>query len=112
MNSTVNYGEVYFEIDGKALLDENASVLYAPVMDNRADLPYDMPSDISLGMHTLTAVYMVSPTISVTDTKTLTIIENIPEGAGDGDAWQNPQNRDGQQISRCFGCSGHSILPL
>ncbi len=96
MNTTVNYGKVYFEIDGKALLDENASVLYAPVMDNRADLPYDMPSDISLGMHTLTAVYMVSPTISVTDTKTLTIIENIPEGAGDDGETPSEDGKQGR----------------
>ncbi len=83
MNTTVNYGKVYFEIDGKALVNENGSVLYAPVKANRADLPYDMPEDISLGNHTLTVVYLYDDSILATDNKTLTIIENIPEGAGD-----------------------------
>ena len=82
-NITVNQGQVYFKIDDKELLDENGSTLYAPVKDNRADLPYDMPIDISLGNHTLTAVYLYDDNILATDNKTLTIIENIPEGAGD-----------------------------
>ena len=83
-NSTINQGQVYFEIDGKALLDENGVIVYAPVKDNRADLPYDMPTDISLGKHSLTAVYLYDDNILAKD-KTLTIIENIPEGAGDED---------------------------
>ena len=85
LNGTVNYGSVYFEIDGIPLVDENGSILYAPVEDNWADLPYDMPKEISLGNHTLTALYPENNTILATDNKTLTIIENIPEGAGDED---------------------------
>ncbi len=81
-NTTINQGKVYFEIDGKAIVDENESILYAPVKDNQADLPYDMPADISLGNHTLTAVYPIGTDTQITDNKTLTIIENIPEGAG------------------------------
>ena len=95
MNQTINYGKVYFKIDGKTLLDENRSVLYTSVIDNRADLPYDMPSDITLGNHTLTAGYIVSSTISVTDNKKLTIIENIPEGAGD--EGEETPSEDGKQ---------------
>ena len=82
-NKTVNYGEVYFIIDDKPILDENGSVLYVPVKDSRADLPYDMPTDIGLGNHTLTAVYKKYVTAWNKDDKTLTIIKNIPEGAGD-----------------------------
>ena len=84
-NSTINQGQVYFEIDGEVLSDENGSILYAHVKNNRADLPYDMPEDISLGNHTLTALYLYDDSILATDDKTLTIIENIPEGAGGGE---------------------------
>ncbi len=82
-NTTINQGQVYFEIDGNPLVDENGSILYAPVKDNHADLPYDNTNDISLGNHTLTAVYLYDDRILATDNKTLTVIENIPEGAGD-----------------------------
>lgn len=46
-------------------------------------MPYYISSDISLGNHTLTAVYTLGPDTRITDDKTLTIIQNIPEGAGD-----------------------------
>ena len=95
MNSTVNLGKVYFEIEGKALLNENGSVLYAPVIDNRAEVAYDMPEDISLGNHTLTAVYLYDDDILATDEKTLTIIENIPEGASDEN--KTPSEETGRQ---------------
>lgn len=61
-NRTINQGQVYFEIDGQPLVDENGSILYAPVKDNRADLPYVISADTSLGKHTLTAVYLVGLT--------------------------------------------------
>lgn len=82
-NKTVNYGKVYFIIDDKPILAENGSVLYVPVKDSRADLPYDMPRDISLGKHTISAVFIKYVTAWNKDDKTLTIIENIPEGSSD-----------------------------
>ena len=84
-NRTINQGQVYFEIDGEPLVDENGSILYAPVKDNRADIPYVIPADISLGNHTLTAVYLVGTNTQIIDIKTLTIIDEIPEGASDED---------------------------
>ena len=94
-NRTIKYGKVYFEIDGKPLVDEDGLVLYAPVKDNWASLPYEIPKDLSLGNHTLTAVYIASTSIWTTDEKTLTIIENIPEGASD--EGQNPQEDEKQE---------------
>ena len=84
-NKTINYGKAYFIIDDKPLVDENGSVLYVSVKNSRADLPYDMPSEVSLGNHTLSAVFIEYSTSWNSDDKTLTIIENIPEGAGGGD---------------------------
>ena len=92
-NSIINLGQVYFEIDGKALLDEKGVILYAPVDYNKADLPYDMPNDISLGEHTLTAVYLYDDNILAKDEKTLTIIENIPEGAGEKEETPSEEER-------------------
>ncbi|RAP51139.1 MAG: hypothetical protein BZ136_00125, partial [Methanosphaera sp. rholeuAM74] len=93
-NRTIKYGKVYFEIDGKPLVDEDGLVLYAPVNDNWAHLPYTLPKNLSLGNHTLTAVYIASTSTWTTDEKTLTIIEKIPEGASDED--KNP-SEDGKQ---------------
>ena len=93
-NRTIKFGKVYFEIDGKPLVDEDGLVLYAPINDNWASLPYEIPKDLSLGNHTLTAVYIASTSIWTKDEKTLTIIENIPEGASDEN--QNPQEDEKQ----------------
>ncbi len=84
-NKTVNYGKAYFIIDDKPLVNENGLVRYVSVKNSRADLPYDIPSDVSLGNHTLSAVFIEYSTSWNSDDKTLTIIENIPEGAGDED---------------------------
>ena len=94
-NSKLNRGDVYFIIDDKILVNERGEVLYAPVINNQADLLYDMPSDISLGNHTLTAVYKESKTSWNSDDKTLTIIENIPEGAGNQE--ETPQEDNKQE---------------
>ncbi|RAP51199.1 MAG: hypothetical protein BZ138_05780 [Methanosphaera sp. rholeuAM270] len=82
-NTTISQGKVYFEIDGNPLVDEKGFILYAPVEDNWAFLPYKMPSNISVGNHTLTAVYTYDNRILATDNKTLTLIESIPGGAGE-----------------------------
>ena len=82
-NRVINYGKVYFIIDDKPLLDENGFVIYVPVKDNRADMPYDLPADLSLGDHKITAVFIQYDIEWNSDSKTLRIIENIPEGAGD-----------------------------
>ena len=81
-NTTINYGKVYFEIDGKPLV-RKGSILYAPVENNLADLEYPMPINLPIGNHTITAVYMYDNRILAFDNKTLTIIKNIPEGASD-----------------------------
>ena len=81
-NTKVNYGKVYFEIDGKPLVRRGA-IMYAPVKDNEADLEYPTPIDLPVGNHTITAVYVYGNRILATDTKTLTITEDIPEGSGD-----------------------------
>ncbi|AWX32004.1 carboxypeptidase-like regulatory domain-containing protein [Methanosphaera sp. BMS] len=99
-NRTIKYGKVYFEIDGKPLVDENGLVLYAPVKDNWAYLPYQIPIELSLGNHTLTAVYIASTSTWTTDNKTLTIIDNIPEGAGDEDKTQVEETGSQQRYTK------------
>lgn len=99
-NRTINQGQVYFEIDGKPLLDRNGSIIYVPVKDNWADLPYEMRTYISLGKHILTAVYMLDNDTIITDNKTLTIIENIPEGAGDEGKTPSSEHRNQQRYTK------------
>ena len=94
-NRTIKYGNVYFEIDGKPLVDEDGLVLYVSVKDNWGNLLYIIPEDLSLGDYTLTAVYIASANTWTSDEKTLTIIENIPEGASDEN--QNPQEGGKQE---------------
>jgi len=106
-NTTINQGQVYFEIDGNPLVDETGSTLYAPVKDNHADLPYEMPNDISLGKHTITAVYLYDDRIIATDDKTLTIIEDIPKGAGDED--KNP-SKGGKQETYTKDTRAHKAI--
>ncbi len=95
-NKTVNYGEVYFVIDDKPIMADNGSVLYVPVKDSLAELPYDVPADIGLGNHTLTAVFIKYVTAWNKDDKTLTIIENIPEGAGGKDEIPSENGKHGR----------------
>ena len=99
-NMTINQGQVYFEIDGKPLLDRNGSIIYVPVKDNWADLPYEMRTYISLGKHILTAVYMLDNDTIITDNKTLSIIENIPEGAGDEGKTPSSEHRNQQRYTK------------
>ena len=92
-NTTINYGNVYFEIDGKPLADEKGLIQYAPVKNNRADLSCKMPINLPLGNHRLTAVYVYDNRTLATDNKTLAMIENIPEKSGDKEEIQYEDDR-------------------
>lgn len=90
-NTKINYGKVYFEIDGKPLVRRGA-ILYAPVKNNQADLSCPSSINIALGMHTITAVYVYNNRIIAKDNKTLTIIDDMPKGADD--QGKTPSNED------------------
>lgn len=90
-NTKINYGKVYFEIDGKPLVRRGA-ILYAPVKNNQADLSCPSSINIALGMHTITAVYAYNNRIIAKDNKTLTIIDDMPKGADD--QGKTPSNED------------------
>ena len=95
-NMTVNEEKAYFIIDDKPILNENGSVQYVSVKNSRADLPYQTPSDITLGNHSLTAVYVRYVTAWNLDDKTLTIKDKIPEGAGER---EDIPSEDGKQAT-------------
>lgn len=77
-NKTVNDGKVYFQIDGKAILDKNGAIVYSSVQNNLTHQKYYVPATLALEDHNITAIYLSTENTRAIDTKTFTITDDHP----------------------------------
>lgn len=77
-NKTVNEGKVYFQIDGKSIIDKNGAIVYSSVQNNLTHQKYYVPATLSLGDHNITAIYLSTENTRAIDTKIFTITDDNP----------------------------------
>lgn len=86
-NKTVNGGKVYFQIDGKPILDKNGAIVYSSVQNNLTHQKYYVPATLALEDHNITAIYLSTENTRAIDTKTFTITDDHPS-ANDYDRYE------------------------
>jgi len=72
-NKVINTGKVVFKINGKTVKDENGKVIYAKVVNNRANVTYKLPENMKAKDYNITAVFTATNYDKLEDVKTLTI---------------------------------------